>query len=83
MGMWPLQLPDRLPVIPIPLSAPDPDVLLDLQAVLDRAYDAADYGKYIYSETPEPPLSAEQLAWARQFIPQSAMNPSINPPATP
>lgn len=70
LGMWPLSIHDRLPVIPIPLSAPDPDVLLDLQAVLDRAYDAADYGKYIYGETPEPPLSEEQLAWARQFIPQ-------------
>jgi hypothetical protein len=69
LGVWPLRLRDRLPVIPIPLTAPDADVLLDLQAVLDRTYDAADYGKYIYDETPEPPLSAEQLAWTRQFIP--------------
>ena len=78
LGMWPLRLSDRLPVIPIPLIAPDPDVQLDLQAVLDRAYDAADYGKYIYSETPEPPLSEEQLAWARPFIPQSASGPSVS-----
>jgi hypothetical protein len=70
LGVWPLSLHDRLPIIPIPLSAPDPDVLMDLQAVLDRAYDAADYGKYIYGETPEPPLSEEQLAWAQPFIPQ-------------
>ena len=76
LGVWPLNLRDHLPVIPIPLSAPDPDVLLELQAVLDRAYDAADYGKYIYGETPEPPLSEEQLAWARQFIPQPAGCPT-------
>jgi hypothetical protein len=69
LGMWPLSLPDRLPIIPIPLTAPDADVLLDLQAVLDRTYDAANYGKYIYDETPQPPLSEEQLAWARQFLP--------------
>jgi hypothetical protein len=78
LGIWPLHLPDRLPVIPIPLTAPDPDVLLDLQAVLDRVYDAADYGKYIYSETPEPPLSEEQLAWARQFIPPSSGGPATS-----
>lgn len=70
LGLWPLTLRDRLPIIPIPLCAPDPDALLDLQAVLDRAYDAADYGKHIYGETPEPPLSEEQLTWTRQFIPQ-------------
>lgn len=70
LGMWPLHLSDRLPVIPIPLSAPDPDVLLDLQAVLDHTYDAADYGKYIYRETPVPPLSEEQSVWAKQFLPR-------------
>ena len=70
VGMWPLSLRERLPVVPIPLNAPDPEVRLDLQAVLHRVYDAADYGKYIYSETPEPPLSPEDAAWAQQFIPQ-------------
>jgi hypothetical protein len=69
LDMWPIRLRDRLPVIPIPLAAPDPDIRLDLQAVLDRAYDAADYGKYVYCETPEPPLSAEDNAWASQFLP--------------
>jgi hypothetical protein len=72
LDMWPIRLRDRLPVIPIPLAAPDPDVRLDLQAVLDRAYDAADYGKYVYRETPEPPLSAEDAAWASQFLPPQA-----------
>src|SRR6267142_1587081 len=48
LGFWPIGLSDALPVIPIPLSPPDPDVLLDLKVVLDRAYDAPDYGKYIY-----------------------------------
>lgn len=71
MGLWPLSLQDRLPILPVPLSAPDPDIHLDLQAVLDRTYDAADYGKYIYDETPQPSLSDEELAWARQFIPPS------------
>src|SRR5206468_1077430 len=31
LDMWPIGLRDRLPVVPVPLSAPDPDVSLDLQ----------------------------------------------------
>jgi hypothetical protein len=52
------------------LSAADPPVQLELKAVLDRAFDAADYGKYIYAETPEPPLSPDAEVWAKQFTPQ-------------
>jgi hypothetical protein len=68
LDFWPIGLRDRLPVVPVPLAAPDADVPLDLQGVLDRAYDAADYGKYIYAETPEPPLSDEDAAWARSIL---------------
>jgi len=64
VSVWPLRLRDRLPEIPIPLATPEEDVRLDLQEVLHRTYDAADYGKYIYGETPEPPLSPEDSAWA-------------------
>lgn len=70
--VWPIALRDRLPIIPIPLSAPDADVTLDLQELLNRVYDAAGYGKYIYDETPQPPLSDEDAAWARQFLPLPA-----------
>jgi hypothetical protein len=69
LGLWPISLRERLPPVPIPLAAPDPDVSLDLQGVLHRVYDGADYGKYIYGETPQPPLSTEDAAWARQFVP--------------
>lgn len=72
LGFWPVGLRDPLPIIPIPLDHPDPPVNLDLKAVLDRAYNAADYGKYIYSEVPDPPLSAEDQEWARGFLPRSA-----------
>jgi hypothetical protein len=71
IACWPIGLRNRLPVIPIPLREPDPDVTLDLQDVLHRTYDAAGYGKYIYRETPEPPLHPEAAAWAQQFLPPS------------
>ncbi len=69
MGLWPIGLRERLPVIPVPLTAPDPDISLDLQAVLHRVYDAAGYAKYIYRDTPEPPLRPEEAEWARPFLP--------------
>jgi hypothetical protein len=76
VGFWPIGLRDPLPVLPIPLDDPDPPVRLDLKAVLDETYDAADYGKYIYQETPEPPLSAADAAWARSFIPPALSGPT-------
>jgi hypothetical protein len=64
VGFWPIGLRDPLPNLPVPLAENDPPVHLNLKAVLDRTYDLADYGKYIYQETPEPPLSADHEAWA-------------------
>jgi hypothetical protein len=69
VGIWPLRLTDTLPVIPVPLRAPDPDARLDLQQLLHRLYDAAGYEDYIYGGTPQPALTTEESAWARQFIP--------------
>jgi hypothetical protein len=71
LDLWPVSLRNPLPAVPIPLAAPDPSVLLDLQAVLHRVYDAADYGKYIYAETPQPPLSPSDASWAQQFVPSN------------
>jgi len=69
LDMWPISLRNPLPVVPIPLAAPDPSVLLDLQAVLQRVYYSAYYGKYIYGESPHPPLSPSDASWAQQFVP--------------
>lgn len=68
VGVWPIGLRERLPEIPIPLTAPDPDARLDLQQVLHQVYDGAGYGKYIYSETPEPPLGPDDEKWARGLL---------------
>ncbi len=68
--LWPISLRERLPEIPIPVRAPDPDARLDLQAILDRIYDDAGYGEYIYDGTPRPRLGDEDAEWTRQFLPQ-------------
>jgi len=68
MGLWPIALRETLPTVPIPLSAPDPDARLDLQTVLHEVYDLAGYGKYVYSETPDPPLGPEDAEWAKAIL---------------
>ncbi len=69
IGLWPLSLRERLPLIPIPLRAPDPDAQIDLQEVLDDIYGKARYETYIYDELPDPPLSPNDEAWALEFVP--------------
>lgn len=68
LDFWPIRLREPLPEIPIPLSPPDADVPLDLQEVLHRTYDAAGYAKYIYQETPDPPLRDDDAAWAGEIV---------------
>jgi len=70
VGIWPIGLPERLPNIPIPLKAPDADVTVDLQSLLQRVYDAAGYADYIYNGKPKPSLTGEAATWAQQFISQ-------------
>jgi hypothetical protein len=64
--LWPIRLRDPLPTIPVPLRDDDPDVRIDLQAVLHRVYEAAHYANYIYEGAPHPSLPAADAAWARQ-----------------
>ena len=39
VNVWPIQLADTLPTIPVPLAAPDPDVLLDLSTGYSVRFD--------------------------------------------
>jgi hypothetical protein len=56
---------DRLPTIPTPLLAPDPDVLLDLQAVFTQTYDRGRYAPSLnYVALPVAPLAAADREWA-------------------
>jgi len=66
---WPIGLRDRLPLIPIPLRAPDGDVQIDLQELLHRVYESTGYEHYIYNGSPDPPLAPRDSEWAREHIP--------------
>ncbi len=55
----------KLPVISVPLGVEFGEVELELQPVLDRCYTGGGYDRWInYSKACDPPLTAEQQAWA-------------------
>jgi hypothetical protein len=63
--IWPLRLAEPLPLLPIPLLPPDPDLLLDLAGALRQIYHRARYERRLdYRAAPPPPeLSVEDAAW--------------------
>jgi len=68
--VWPLQLRDPLPVLPIPLLEPDPDVLLELGEVVAAVYERGGYASLIdySSPPPTPPLESEEQAWLEGLL---------------
>lgn len=69
IGLWPFNLRDVLPTIPIPLRPGEPEPMLELKPVLDRAYDDGGFARRIYRTPPEPPLSPADAEWAKGFLP--------------
>lgn len=63
--VWPLSLRTPIDAVPVPLHAPDPDVLLDLGAALRQIYGSARYDLQVdYRNAPPPPeLAADDAAW--------------------
>ncbi|MDX1927253.1 MAG: DUF4058 family protein [Pirellulaceae bacterium] len=62
-------LPDRLPILPVPLRAPDADLLIDLAVVFNTAYDRGRYRRRIdYNGTTPVQLNANELSWAKSLL---------------
>jgi hypothetical protein len=67
--VWPIQIHDKLPVVPVPLLKPDPDVPLDLGAAVATVYDRAAYDLSIdYRRPPVPPLQGADAEWLDAFL---------------
>lgn len=70
--VWPIQLQAKLPTLPIPLRAPDPDTTLDLGKVVANVYERGGYDVQIdYSRAVPPPvLAAEEVSWVNALLTQ-------------
>ena len=65
----------RLPAIPVPLKAPDPDIVVDLQGVFETAYDRGRYAKELsYDKPPRIRLDKRAAAWVKQVTSHSFPN---------
>lgn len=73
---WPIELRQRLPVIPIPLREPALDVRVDLQQLLVGVYDRAGYADDIYEGEPFPPLSEDDRIWSEHVLRNAATRES-------
>jgi hypothetical protein len=77
MDVWPIPLNARLPVVPVPLSAGDSDVPLDLQLALTTVYDLCGYDMAVnYTLPPEIPLPPLEAAWAEERLRLASRSPS-------
>jgi hypothetical protein len=66
---YPRPVRQPLPRIRVPLAEGDPDVKLDVQAVLAQTYEAGSYRERLRYDRPcIPPLTAEDQAWADGLI---------------
>jgi hypothetical protein len=67
--LYPRSLRRPMPTLAIPLADPDPDLRVDLNAVISHTYDAGSYRDRIdYTRPCEPPLSPEDQTWADELI---------------
>ena len=66
--VYALPLSKRLPVISIPLRETDPDVRLDLQALIDPCYVNGRYDSIDYQQDTDPPLEGHDAEWADALL---------------
>ena len=67
--LYPVNLREMLPCIPVPLAHGDPDVLVDLRVAAIRSYQDGPYLRLVdYSAEPVPSLKPEDAAWADEML---------------
>jgi hypothetical protein len=67
--VWPASFQETLPRLQVPLDEPDPDVVLDLQPMVEAIYHRSRYDTTIdYTKRLTPPLSADQTAWLEERL---------------
>ncbi len=68
--IYPVPMRDRLPVIRIPLRQTDEDARLDLQVLINQAYQNGRYHSIDYRAAADPPLEGLDEHWADQLLHQ-------------
>jgi hypothetical protein len=67
--LYPFGVRQPIPTFPLPLLADDSEPTVDLGALINSVYDRAGYDLVIdYGAPPQPPLNAEDAAWAAKLL---------------
>jgi hypothetical protein len=66
--VFPMSLRQPLKSIPVPLRRRDPEVMLDLQSLIERTYITGGHDDIDYSKPPDPPLEADDAVWAKTIV---------------
>jgi hypothetical protein len=74
--VWAITVRQKLPRVLVPLAGDDPDVILDLQAVFNQAYDASYFNLQVkYSKAPTVPLSRADAKWSKALLREKRLRP--------
>jgi hypothetical protein len=68
---FPIPLAARLPVLPIPLRRSDPEIRLDLQALIENAYEDGRHDMNDYARPLDPPFIGADAEFAEQVLKQA------------
>ena len=66
--LYAMPLQKRLPPIRIPLRSSDAPVKIDLQALVDHAYEAGRFDDIDYSQELDPPLTSDDAEWVKSLM---------------
>jgi hypothetical protein len=74
--VYPIKLPDPLPIIGIPLLLDEGEVTVNLQTLFTSAYDSARYPLQVeYDSDAVPPLTSAQAVWAKKVLADKGFGP--------
>lgn len=71
--LYPFNLRDPIPRLPLPVAKGDPEPPVDPGALLSDLYDRARHARMVlYRDTPGPPLNARDTDWATVWCASAA-----------
>lgn len=63
-----------MPSVPILLRSGDPEIRIDLQGLVNRAYSNGRYEKRLdYRQPPDPALAGDDATWADELLKSAGM----------
>ncbi len=76
-GFYRAHFREPLPTVPVPLAAPDPDIRLSLQPLVDSIYEGTRYHRLLdYRRPLQPPFAAEDERWFQERLQTGQAKPN-------